>query len=562
MPPLETERRVEQPEQLPMVGWYDPGQLMRTATQVAASTILGAHADYRLIEALVAPAAQFHDLSDAGTDGSFWLDYVADVGDGWNSTYAVASALAQPELPLEFDGQQHPTRRGNLLVFGGDEVYPTPSRTEYRRRLVTPYETALSHTDKPHPQLYAIPGNHDWYDSLASFTRQFVGRPWLGGWETGQVRSYFAIKLPRGWWLCGTDVQLGSDIDDPQVQYFREAASKMLPGDRIILCNAEPHWVYAQMYEKWNPDINENNLAFLQNEVFKNNKIAVYLAGDLHHYRRHEGPDGTQKITAGGGGAFLHPTHGPDVSLLDDGGFELKKSFPEPDISRRLCWRNLYFLALNPLFGVFTGALYLLTAWTAMTDLSGFGPGQSFEALSTAILAVLKSPLAGLWITTLILGFWLFTDTHSRKYRFIAGSTHAIGHLLCVFLVGWGLSRLGATCGLKLGEIGQLLFAGLIMFGAGWILGSMIMGLYLLVSLNRFDRHGNEAFSSLQIQDWKNFLRLKIDSEGTLTIYPVGIERVPRRWKPSGLAVGPKLISNDPKASRPTLIESPIACGK
>ncbi|HET7057838.1 MAG TPA: hypothetical protein VFI05_03840, partial [Nitrospiraceae bacterium] len=37
-----------------MVGWYDPGQLLRTAGEVAISTIFGRNADQRVIEAMFA----------------------------------------------------------------------------------------------------------------------------------------------------------------------------------------------------------------------------------------------------------------------------------------------------------------------------------------------------------------------------------------------------------------------------------------------------------------------------------------------------------------------------
>ena len=85
------------------------------------------------------------------------------------------------------------------------------------------------------------------------------------------------------------------------------------------------------------------------------------------------------------------------------------------------------------------------------------------------------------------------------------------------------------------------------------------MGLYLLVSLNVFKRHSNEAFSSLRVEDWKNFLRMKIDPHGGLTIYPIGIRRVPRKWtaRPPG-QTGSEWIPDDPKATRPELIEAPI----
>jgi hypothetical protein len=70
----------------------------------------------------------------------------------------------------------------------------------------------------------------------------------------------------------------------------------------------------------------------------------------------------------------------------------------------------------------------------------------------------------------------------------------------------------------------------------------------LLISINVFSRHDNEAFSSLAIQDYKQFLRMKLDEDGTLTVFPVGIRRVPRRWKNrEGEGPGPVLEPDDPR---------------
>ena len=77
----------------------------------------------------------------------------------------------------------------------------------------------------------------------------------------------------------------------------------------------------------------------------------------------------------------------------------------------------------------------------------------------------------------------------------------------------------------------RFLVSGALVFAGGWIVGSTVMGLYLLVSLNVFGRHGEEAFAALKIEDFKNFLRLHIARDGSLTIYPVKLERVPRRWR-------------------------------
>ncbi len=556
----------------PMVAWYNPAQLGRTALDVLISTIFGRHSDYRLVEALSSPTIQPIDLSQFQdlerkypNDEEFWIDYVADLGDGWNSTYAVARTLAQPALPLEDSkGDQQDTRRGRLLVFGGDMVYPVANREAYERRLVSPYETALRKTGAPHPVLVAIPGNHDWYDSLVAFTRLFCSKPWFAGWQTRQDRSYFAVKLPRHWWLIGVDMQLNSDIDRPQVAYFEQIRKKMGTEDRIILCCAEPHWVSAKIYSKIDPNYNENNLRFLEEKIFSRRQIAVFIAGDLHHYRRHYSKDGVQKITAGGGGAFLHPTHGPDVSTLSGGFREAEKCFPSKKVSRRLGRRNLLFPFYNPRFGLVTAVLYLLTAWAVSEQMGLFniqeiGRLTSFrQAVAAALHSTLASSTGFLWAVLVLAGFWLFTDTHSRWYRLVAGFIHSVSHLAALFFIAWGAAYFTiGYLGYEPKSFEHLLTSALIIVPLGYLAGSWIMGIYLWISINRFGRHANEAFSSLHIADWKSFVRFRIDMEGNLTIFPIGIQRV-RAELPQ---TAPEKDPEDPRATAPELIEDPINVG-
>lgn len=567
---------IEKPTMCPMVRWYDPGQLARTAIDVVISTLFGRHSDYRLTEALITPSdedviwdndpidpAEEHDeIYDYSNRDDLWIDYIADTGSGWNPTYAVAYYAAQPTLDLTTkqpngDIETEKTVRGEILVFGGDQVYPVADRKSYRERLKEPFQAALRRTDPPHPRLFAIPGNHDWYDSLVSFTRLFCSRRWFAGWKTRQRRSYFALKLPHKWWLIGTDVQLASDIDVPQVKYFRRVARMMKEGDRLILCTAEPHWIYAGMYKKFDAEINENNLDFLEEIVFKK-KISVYISGDIHHYRRHEDKDHVQKITAGGGGAHMFPTHGSDVSKLAD-GFDLRASFPSEEESKKVTWRNLGFLFLNPSFGIVTGILYLLTAWSVKADIGGFGIGQTLPALKTSISTAMNNPGAIFWILFVWGGFLMFTDTHSKNYRIFAGTLHGLVHLSCIFFIGWAATYFGVTClGFVFKQPKQLLLAGTIILILGGIVGPIVMGLYLLISLNVFKRHHDEAFSSLRIQDWKNFLRLHLDPAGHLTIFPIGIRRVARHWEPRSGGTGAEFVPKDKKATAPELIDDKI----
>ncbi|MEA2932364.1 MAG: hypothetical protein QOI56_1149, partial [Actinomycetota bacterium] len=70
----------------PMVRWLDPHQLLDTSARVLASGLWSAYTDNRELQAMV--PAEVHDRS---ASDELWLDYDSDLGDGFNSTYTVAS---------------------------------------------------------------------------------------------------------------------------------------------------------------------------------------------------------------------------------------------------------------------------------------------------------------------------------------------------------------------------------------------------------------------------------------------------------------------------------------
>jgi hypothetical protein len=85
--------------------------------------------------------------------------------------------------------------------------------------------------------------------------------------------------------------------------------------------------------------------------------------------------------------------------------------------------------------------------------------------------------------------------------------------------------------------------------------GAFLLGVYLFVSIRAFGRHGNEAFSSLRIADYKHWLRLRIDAAGVLTIFAVAIDRVPRRWRAATRNGEKTQEASDAHASEPRLID-------
>lgn len=536
-----------------MVGWFDPPVLAQSAWLVAVSNVFGRHSDTRLIEALSGlPQGKF-DYSDA--EGDFWFDFVCDTGDGWDPTYAIANALASPELMVARpDGTHEGTSRGRVLIFGGDEVYPYPSQQEYVARTEGPYETAFRGRTRP-PDIFAVPGNHDWYDSLIAFSRTFC-RPERGfaGCKTRQTRSYFALQLPGDWWFVAIDLQLGAEMDEPQTLYFKQIAEAMDPHARIILCVPEPRWILEQAYPKDASYAEDAATAFLEHNVFKR-KVSVFVTGDLHFYKRHENADGIQKITSGGGGAFLHPTHAPSTKVLYD-GFVERAAFPDEVTSRRLAWRNLLFPVLNPKYMILPAFVYALSAWLASASLTASDVESLGTAVDAAIHAAVRDPLNGLWLITFIVAFVFFTDTHVRWWRIIAGVSHALAQLGAAFAVGW-MAYLTTVrgCGMTFASTAQLALSGVLTFSLGGLVGGFVMGLYLLISVQVFGRHSNEAFSSLRIMDYKQWLRLRIDRSGALSIFCIGLERVPRRWQSERRGGYDTYVACDPDASAPRLVD-------
>ena len=199
-------------------------------------------------------AGSVFDMSSAVSQ---WFDWCADVGDGFDSSYQVARMLAQPSLCVNQDGELRQLPRGNFLVIGGDLAYPDPTEEAYEKRFFRTFQDAMQpppsfrrraiSTRKPAlpvqgwkncvikscgevnsqaaadlknykgPCAFAIPGNHDWYDGLVTYSRFILGRDWLGGWIMPQERSYFALKLRKGWWLLAADLGLSADVDLEQV---------------------------------------------------------------------------------------------------------------------------------------------------------------------------------------------------------------------------------------------------------------------------------------------------------------------------------------------------------
>ncbi|WP_308220956.1 metallophosphoesterase family protein [Micromonospora phytophila] len=507
------------------VPWLAPFLLISTGIRTLLAMLFGAYLDKRELQNAFGDGI----FRQVGPDGGLWLDYVADLGDGFNATYSVAWLLAQPEL--EVDGHRLP--RAQTLVMGGDQVYPSAAFEAYEDRCKGPYQAALPVTPPERPTLFAVPGNHDWYDGLTAFLRLFVRSRdrHFGGWQTGQSRSYFAVELPADWWLLGLDDQSGSYLDDPQLTYFDTVAEKLGPRSRVILAVPAPTWVKAVDH----PTAYDSIDYFIRTIVAPTGaQVRLLISGDLHHYARYASPD-RQLITCGGGGAYLYPTHKlperievpPPDTLARRASvsrpYDLAGRYPDAARSRRYGWGIFGRLPLrNPGFTTLLGTLHTLLM-LAMAGVVSNRSGTEQRLFSVPLVVMLVVALLGA-------AFFAKPPSSGGKRHarhWVLGVGHGLAHV--------GLAAAGTWAWLALPFYDWPwplpAVAAAVLYGpVSGLVASQLVAAYLLIA-GGFGVNVNELFAGQGIEDSKAFLRLRIDPDGTLTIYPVAVDRVGRAWQ-------------------------------
>lgn len=612
-----------------MVVWYGPTALYRTGMRQFISGVFGQYADQRILQWVTDQASaeelaaryDYSTWAQTGDANPVWVDYVADAGDGFDSAYAIASLIAAPSLDIDGVGK---LEGGQLLVMGGDQVYPYASPDQYEAHLITPYTLADVDTKDATRKLFALPGNHDWYDGLAAFDQTFCQARdgvseglQVGQWHCPQHRSYFAIKLPHDWWIWGLDTQLTRNLDVGQIRYFDTVAQNMPDRSKakIILCISQPEWMEAARTgsEKSFPG-NTNRIVSI---AFKEAKVCTIITGDTHHYNRYRGTEnGLNLITAGGGGAYLSPTHDmPDTIAVPwnrekhefslrqktEGGPGKKPGMTEPSLfpsrgtSRALSWWLLLFPFHNRAFSFGgLGIVYWLLTWAFLnTTVSGNTYGG---AGNPRVYDVFRRPDLypdvgrGVWllmeaaISSILLAFFglamlaaLYTYVRSNRHlvRLIASFLHWSTHIAAMMFLAMTLTRFNArlddlwraspwkdTFSFDPSTITGFFFYPVEMVVLGGAVGGVIWGLYLFINCRIFRLHMDDAFSALSLRHYKHFLRMKIEPD-QLTIYPIGLKHVPHRlsWRERTAAERAKgvraaFVPRSPL--KPHLIEGPI----
>ncbi len=483
------------------------------------------------------PTASFH----AGKGEDFVADYVSDLGDGFDPTMAVAWQIGRRAIHLpddpneEFPSPPTSLRRAQLLVMGGDQVYPSATAERYAQQTALPYCVAWEPGAEPAepPTVVAIPGNHDRLGGIEHFDRVFTGNSTFAGrWQTPQSRRYWSIQLPQGWWMWGIDTALDDTIDAAQLAYFTDAATALRRGDRVIVCTPVPMWQLRQNHIEAYVDIRSQ----LEPIVARQRAgMPLWLSGDSHFfavYQQLTDPDGEVHITAGGGGAFLQPTHTLSERIPLERGtaeFGLRAAWPTRTDSSRL-GAGVGNLADPRNWGWVAGSAVVHLLFAGLAAVRGGAVSQLVSVTGSAPVRAaawtVATPAVWVFVALLAVAGRYAVKANSRESRLrAAGRTMgaALGAVLALTFVvvaaarrwvdatpPWWLTLLSAVAG-------GVLTAGVFFGGSKFI-------------HRRIKANDTMVFSGARSTRFKHFLRLRIDQQGDLTVYAIGLDPVGTGW--------------------------------
>ena len=363
----------------------------------------------RGFETQIAGAVPSPEPDFTGDEGEFWFDYISDTGDGMTATYSIAY-LCLSDLFVDDPGLKKPAHdvhvrlqtrddvkglkrlpRGEFLLVGGDTSYHMADYASLGMRFQQPFRWAYDDLRKHRGlkrigelsereikeegekeikrlrPIFGIPGNHDYYDMLDGFRRQFreptrsrsedkffandfgASQLKIPGFRRYQETSYVALRLPFDWMIWGLDTEVGT-LDDRQQDFFLKIKERC-GTKKLIVCTSAPTTVFGKFADKDDkksakafsqlglprPFLRSENQDAPRDESAKDepppeeiklqaHEIRLDLAGDVHQYARYWGPDSPTthprsyskkaplqrqnyaSVMSGLGGAFHHPS--------------------------------------------------------------------------------------------------------------------------------------------------------------------------------------------------------------------------------------------------------------
>jgi hypothetical protein len=327
------------PAKTPHFSWLRPSVLWKSRNDIIARWFGDPTDDVRrrwVAGQLTRGADPSFTMHWPDEDYSFLL--LGDTGEGDKSQYAVVPGALKIGTGTDF------------MLIASDVIYPVGSVNDYPDKFFRAYQ------GYPGP-IFAVPGNHDWYDGLGGFMRVFCAGPteplrpgpwkgsfsWLARWlwrapEKADEAALAAGELlrddppqhatqPGPYWamdtpalrIVGIDTGIMGDLDRDQGEWLRQVSAGPKPK---LLITGKPLYVD-----------DEHHPGPIEGGGFVDDIIAdpacnyvAAIGGDIHNYQHYPvrvGDRTIQYVVSGGGGAFMHATHTiPKTTLIDESDFK------------------------------------------------------------------------------------------------------------------------------------------------------------------------------------------------------------------------------------------------
>ncbi len=260
---------------------------------------------------------------------------IGDTGEGDDSQYAVVKPLLACGRDTDF------------MVICSDIIYPAGDIEDYDAKFYEPYE------EFPRP-IYALPGNHDWYDGLVGFMHHVCGaevsalpatqerasslreqlrrllwrsrpakrspeglperRRTEAGRRSSQRSPYFAIDTGP-LLIVGIDTGMSGAIDREQGQWLRRLSHEVKKPK--LLLTGKPLYVDGEH----RPGPIEGGGTVDEIVRAPEHNYVAAIGGDIHNYQRYSVKVSGREtplhyVVSGGGGAYMSATHRiPKVDL-------------------------------------------------------------------------------------------------------------------------------------------------------------------------------------------------------------------------------------------------------
>lgn len=285
------------------------------------------------------PAERLFSLEPAGVAGAgdFSFLVIGDTGEGGTAQQSLRDQYL-------FLGQRPDVK---FLVISSDVIYPAGAMSDYEPKFYLPFKGFT----KP---IYAIPGNHDWYDALEAFAANFLHaddaracmisrvqtdnrlttttetridryikeasglRQQYGvstGWQRGPC---FDVQTER-FALIAVDTGVLKTLDSRQWQWLRAALNRASGKAKLVILG---HPLYAGgRYQgrdalsttgEWSGGDHQIEPFHRLHDLLREHHVDVVMAGDTHYFEhyleKYPAPDGMRTMrhfVNGGGGAYM-----------------------------------------------------------------------------------------------------------------------------------------------------------------------------------------------------------------------------------------------------------------